>query len=266
MIKKICYQNTFIRYNDTGDYSRDKTIVLLHGYLETLEVWNDISNELSKNYRIIAPDLPGHGETKNTEEIQTMESMADAVFYLLEQLHIKQCYLIGHSMGGYVTLAFAQKYADRLNGFSLFHSSAKNDSEEKKKSRDEQIQLIENGRKEEIINKHAPGLFAKENEEKFQNEIETIKKQALNIPDEGIIAALKGMKERPERVDLLQSPPVPILFIIGKKDNFIPYPVAKEQAELSDEIQAIELENSGHIGFIEEKRKVLEMITDFAGK
>ncbi len=266
MIKKVCYQNTFIRYNDTGEQPDKTPIILLHGYLETLEIWNNFTEELTKDYRIIAPDLPGHGETKHTSDIQTMDSMADAVLYLLDQLNIKTCYLIGHSMGGYVTLAFAEKYADRLNGFSLFHSSAKNDSEEKEKARDEQIQLIENGKKEEIINKHAPGLFAKGNEEKFQPEIETIKKQALNIPDEGIIAVLKGMKERPERIQLLQDPPAPLLFIIGKKDNFIPYSVAKEQAELSDKTQKIELEDSGHIGFIEEKEKSLEAIMNFVGK
>jgi pimeloyl-ACP methyl ester carboxylesterase len=261
MIKKVTYKNTFIRYSEEGE---GDVIVLLHGYLECLEVWQDFAAELSRNYKVIIPDMPSHGQTLQTEEIQTMESMAEAVNYLLDQLKIKKCYMIGHSMGGYVTLAFAENYPNKLLGYSLFHSSAKADPEEKKKARDEQIKNIEDGKKEEITANHVPKTFATDNVEKFNDTINKLTEQAAQTTDTGIIAALKGMKARPDRTEILKNTDKPVLFIIGMKDNFIPSDAARKQAELSDKIETVELKNSGHMGFIEEKTEALKAIAAFA--
>lgn len=262
MVKKLNFKNTFIRFNEVGDRNNE-TIVLLHGYLESLEVWNDIANTLSEEYHVVCPDLPSHGETMNTEDVQTMDTMAEPVNLLLDRLKVDSCYMFGHSMGGYVTLAFAEAYPDKLKGYSLVHSHAKPDSEDKKKARDDQIQMLQEERKEEIVENHVPNVFAKDNVEPFKDKIEELKEIARKTPDQGIIAAIKGMKERPDRSHILQETNLPVLFVIGKKDNIIPNEVYEEQAKLSDRIERLDLENSGHMGFIEEKDQFLSKMKEF---
>jgi len=256
---KIDYK---IRYKDVG---QGPVILLLHGYLESLKVWNILVDELKNDFRIIAPDLPGHGHSEVSEEIQTMDSMAEAIMHMLYHLNIDKCFVIGHSMGGYVALAFLEKYPKLVKGISLFHSSPFADTEEKKHSRDREIELIKAGKKAQIYNLHTPKTFADENVSRFTEQIEKLKSTAKKTDNNGIIAVLEGMKARPDRSGLLKNTLVPVQYIIGAKDNFIPMQIL-DKLELPKGTDIVVLENSGHMGMFEEKEKSLEAITRFVKK
>jgi len=258
----IKFQNQQSHYKSTG---RGKTIVLLHGFLESLEIWKNFTKYLSSDFQVVSIDLPGHGKSPCISDIHSMDLMADAVKAVLDHLKVKQCILIGHSMGGYVTLAFAEKYPAIIRGFGLFHSQAGADSKETKINRDKTIQLIEKNRLG-FIQMFIPDLFAPANRKKFDADIQVLKKQATDTPKEGIIAALRGMKERPNRTAVLETTNHPLLFILGKEDSRIPMDLVLKQASLGTRCEVQILKNVGHMGYIEDEQYTLNSIKYFAKK
>ena len=252
MEEDIQFENIYIHYKDCG---KGIPVVLLHGYLESGEIWNTFTNELKKFFRVICIDIPGHGKSGVMGEIHTMEKMAEAVKQVLDNLKIKECILIGHSMGGYITLAFLELFPQYLKAFSLFHSSPFADNDEKKQNRDREIDLIKKGKKEVVYTVNIPRMFADDNIFRYEKEIKEALKIAKNIPDDGIVALLNGMKERKDRLQLIQDTKIPFLLVLGKKDNYISYDLISEKLGIPRCVTKLVLENSGHIGFIEEKEK-----------
>jgi len=242
----------------TGD-----TIILLHGFLESLEIWDYFSKNLSNEYRVIRIDLPGHGKSDIIDSVHTMELMADSVKSVLDEEDIKKCVMVGHSMGGYTTLAFADQYPDYLKGIALFHSAAHADSEEIKINRDRTIKIVEKDRAG-FINNFIPGLFAPDSIATFSEEIENLKKQAANTSKQAIIAALKGMKERTEKITLLKTVGFPVMYIIGKEDSRIPTTIAMKQAAIPNRCYITLLGGVGHMGYIEAKEETLNAVKCFA--
>jgi pimeloyl-ACP methyl ester carboxylesterase len=171
-------------------------IVLLHGYLESLHIWDDFAALLQNHCRVIRMDLPGHGKSGIVAGIHTMEIMAESVIAILDALSVDTFFLAGHSMGGYVALAVAESNIKRLRGFCLIHSTPFSDTEEKKTNRDREIKLVQHGKKDRIINVNIPKGFADDNLEKFRIEVEKAKLIAYETSEEGIISALEGMKQR----------------------------------------------------------------------
>ena len=111
MIRTCIFRQGRIRYKQQG---KGRAVILLHGFLEDLHIWDEFSSELSKSYRVISIELPGHGKSENFGYVHSMELMADAVMAVLKQERLRKVVIIGHSMGGYVSLAFAEKYSDHL--------------------------------------------------------------------------------------------------------------------------------------------------------
>jgi pimeloyl-ACP methyl ester carboxylesterase len=240
-------------------------LVLLHGYLESSESWNNFAELFADEYFVICPDLPGHGKSVNNSEVSTMEQMADAVISVTNHLGISAFQLAGHSMGGYVAMALLENYSDRLNSLVLFHSNCYADSDEKKSNRDREIELVRNGKKDLIVNTNIPRLYSNDNLEAFAEQIEISKKIALQTNDSGIISALNAMKTRPDRSKVLAKSEVPVLLVGGRKDNLIPFETMEKMKALSPEIKLVCLEKSGHMGFIEERElaaKELKMFFD----
>jgi pimeloyl-ACP methyl ester carboxylesterase len=263
MISFLEYHDVELRYQDTG---KGDVIVLLHGYLESIEIWEGFLDELSEHYRVIAVDLPGHGESGCISRVNTMTVMADAVKYVLDYLNIRRAVITGHSMGGYAALAFTERYPKITMGLILFHSHALPDSEEKKANRDREIELVKNGKKLQIVNTNIPRAFADDNLEKFAEKIRYAKEIAASTSDQGIICALEGIKIRPDRRHVLTGSAVPVMIIAGRKDNYIPIEVAEAHFNLVPQTDILVLENSGHMGFIEEKERSLEGILEFLKK
>ncbi len=243
----------------------DKCVVLLHGYLESLLVWDDFVPHLYKQCRVVTLDLPGHGISEVKGEIHTMDYLADTVAEAIRSLEIDRCTVVGHSMGGYVALALTERHPDLLNGVVLLSSTPNADSEEKKEMRRREIALIQSGKKD-LIARVAPGKgFAADNRRACNDYIEDLTEQVYLTEDDGIVAVLNGMIERKDLNEMLRKTSVPSLFILGRKDEYITPDIAEKMVSEHPEAKVVWLENSGHTGFIEEPEKTAEAILKFIG-
>lgn len=258
----IKYQNSKISYNIKGVENK-KSIILLHGYLESKEIWNDFADELSKQFKVISIDIPGHGQSELISEEQSFFDIADLILFISDSLKINKFFLVGHSMGGYIALAFAKKYTQRLSGFCLFHSTPFPDNEEKRALRNVEIDFVKMGKKNLLCVINIPKIFADINTLKFEKDIDNIVNIAKQTSDLGIIVALNSMKNRENMSGFLYQTELPTLIILGLSDNYISYEKVGSQIKLPKNGKMICLENSGHIGFIEEKERTLEVISKF---
>lgn len=256
------YRNIKFRYKTRGSVDKP-AVLLIHGYLESLEIWDDFAPLIADEYYVITPDLPGHGESGVLSSVHRMDDMAEACHFLLQQLGVNKVHVVGHSMGGYVALAYRESYFNNIISCVLFHSSCYPDTPEKKENRNREIQFLKDGKKNLIVNTNIPKAFADDNLEVLSPEVERAKKIALSLKEDGIIALLNGMKSRPNRCVLLKDDKVPILLIAGKKDNYIPFDMAQRIPDLGINVEMKVLENSGHMGFIEEKEKSAQFLKDF---
>jgi pimeloyl-ACP methyl ester carboxylesterase len=254
------YRNIKVRYTDKG---KGRVIVLLHGFLESLEIFDELSSRLSKTFRVITIDLPGHGQTPSLGYIHTMELMAQCAKAVVDSLGIRKYVVVGHSMGGYVALAFAELFPENVSGFCLFHSTALPDSEEKKKDRERVAEIVKNDHKQ-FVSELIPKLFAPENLSILKDEVAKAKQIALDTPTEGIVAALRGMKERPLRELVLKNARCPVLFIIGKKDVLLAWDNLLLLTNLPKRSFNIVLEHAGHMGFYEAPEETFKAIRKFS--
>ena len=241
----------------------EKCVVLLHGYLESMLVWEDFIPYLYKEVRVITLDLPGHGISVVTGEIHTMDFLADTIADALKALGIEKCTLVGHSMGGYVALAFCERHSEMLDGLVLFSSTPNPDTPEKAENRRREIALVKAGKKDMLARVAPAAGFAEQNRTRMRDYIEDLTEQVFITEDEGIVALLNGMIARRDQNEMLRRSPVPQLFILGKKDNYIPPEAAEKIIAEQPQAKVVWLENSGHMGFLEEPEAAARAILDF---
>lgn len=257
----ILFQDKKIYYRLEGT---GKTVLLLHGFGEDGNIWNRHFKILSENYRVIVPDLPGSGQSEMLEGECTMNDYAEVVKAIVEDAAInpeskeeskksRQFCLIGHSMGGYITLAFAEKYPELLNSLGLFHSSAFADDEAKITTRKKGIDFIKKNGPEAFLNTSVPNLFSKQTQKEHPELITQLLNIANPISAEALIQYYNAMMVRPERIDVLKSFSKPVLFIIGKYDTAIPLQTSLQQCYLPMISSVNILQQSGHIGMWEEE-------------
>ena len=255
----INFKGIDVSFTDSG---KGKAVVFLHGFLGDKSVWNYYAKQIaSSTTRVITIDLLGHGKTQCLSYVHTMEEMAEAVYEVLKHLKLKKYFLVGHSMGGYVSLALAENYPDNVRGLCMFHSSAKADSEAKKKDRGRAIKVVKRNTKI-FIEEAIPNLFNTK-EKPNRRGIEKSKKIAISTSKQGIVAALEGMRVRLDREIILKFAPYSVLFIIGKEDNILPYTDLVNQAQLPDNGNYVLLDKVGHMGFFEAKKECLLIINEF---
>ncbi|MFC6269191.1 alpha/beta fold hydrolase [Frigoriflavimonas asaccharolytica] len=198
----------------------ENVLVLLHGFMENLFIWEEMETELCKNFKLVKIDLPGHGKSENFAEIHTMELMAEKVNEVIDYLKIEKFHLLGHSMGGYVSLAFAEKFPEKLKSLTLFFSTYFADDEEKKQLREKSLRIIkENFRT--YVNAGIPNFFSENEREFLKDKIDLAKEIALSTNNDGVLAAQKGMKERTDKLAVLENFEGKILVIAGKYDNAV---------------------------------------------
>jgi pimeloyl-ACP methyl ester carboxylesterase len=262
MIKYHRFKETKVRFSDKG---KGRVVVLLHGFLFSLEIWDELSTHLSKRFRVIAIDLPGHGETDSIGYFHSMELLAECVKSVLNKLRLRKYVIVGHSMGGYAALAFAELYPDNIKGLCLFHSTALADSPEKKEGRERAIAIAKNNRTK-FIRELIENLFAEENRRTMKPEIKRAKGIAAQTGNRSIIAALEGMKERSNREIILKFAQYPVLFILGKKDSVIPFESMESQVNLPKSAEVLALGHAGHMGFIENKELTFKTLYSFVSR
>jgi 2-succinyl-6-hydroxy-2,4-cyclohexadiene-1-carboxylate synthase len=239
-------------------------IVLLHGYLENLKMWKDLAKELSRDYQVILLDLPGHGESPVFEEVHAMELMAEKVKETLDYLEIANALFVGHSMGGYVTLALADLFPELVNSFVLQNSTSFPDSEEKKAQR---LKAVETAQKnlDTLIKMSIPTLFAEGNLNELKAEIEFTKELARETPLDGVVAALKGMRLRPDRGNVLENFQGEIGILVGNFDKAVNPEELVKSLPQRENIRVLKL-NTGHMAHLEAPRETLNFIKELAEK
>lgn len=256
-MKTSNFKNTKIAYTDQG---KGTAVVLLHGFLENQSMWKAFIPELSKKHRIITIDLLGHGATACLGYVHTMEDQADMVHHVLHELKIRKAILIGHSMGGYVALAFAELYPDNVKGIVLVNSTSRADSDDRKTNRDRAIVAVKQNYSA-FIRMSIANLFSEDNRERLADTIEEVKLEALKTPLQGIVAALEGMKIRKDREVILHFAPYPIEFILGKKDPVLNYDETIDQIEGTN----VKLHTfpDGHMSHFENEAELLVVLSGF---
>lgn len=254
------YKNTSISYQENG---KGNAVILLHGFLGSKEIWNSIYKFLSQRYRVICIDLLGHGQSDSLGYIHSMEDQADMIFSLISHLKLRKVSLVGHSMGGYVSLAFAELYPDMLRHLILVNSSAFADSQERKNNREHAIEVVKKNCKT-FIRVAISNLFSQETHQLKKEEIKTCLTLGQKTSMQGIIAGLEGMKIRPDREILLHFSPYPKLIIAGISDNIITKEEVSQQVKDS-ETQAIFIDG-GHMLPLEQPEKISELLKNFLKK
>jgi pimeloyl-ACP methyl ester carboxylesterase len=264
--KKIADGTNTLFYREEGS---GLPVILLHGFAEDSAIWNNQAGYLRSGYRLIIPDLPGSGLSTPTgtpaagAATTSMESMAETVLTILNHEGIDKCVLIGHSMGGYATLAFAEKYPDRLKGFGLFHSTAYPDSEEKKAARRKSIDFIRSNGSAPFIRQSIPNLFAAETRTGRPDLIQTTIDRYSGFSPELLIAWYEAMIHRPDRTAVLKDTTTPVLFVIGKEDQAVQPEHTLRQSHLPSISHIHILQRSAHMGMLEEPDQSNRLLQSF---
>lgn len=260
MKKIIQYKSISLNYSISGS---GPALVFIHGYLESSNIWESFIPRFEKDFTVICPDTPGHGESGVLGEVHEMDEMASVVDAILIAEKIEKATLFGHSMGGYITMSFVRMYPEKLNAYCLFHSTPFADNDEKKRNRDREIALVNCGKKKHIIRTNIPRAFADDNIERLSDAVERAKEIAESCEDNGVVALLNGMKNRQDHSELLISGKIPSLIIWGRKDNYIIEEVFEKLKAVAPNSELLILDNSGHMGFIEEPDLAFEGIVSF---
>ncbi len=249
-----------LEYNDTG---HGFPLLLLHGFCESRNVWQYCEKMLATHYRVITPDLPGFGESRLEVSEVSMDYFAEQIKALLDLLKIEKCVLVGHSLGGYVALAFAEKYENRLAGMGLFHSTAFADSEEKKENRNKTIEFIEKHGVPLFAESFVAPLFPLNKRALLKTEIECLIQIASSSSEIGVIETTKAMRNRKDQTNTLKSVSIPVLFVVGKLDGAVPLEKSLEQCYLPKHSIVHFLDDAGHMGMIEKKPETTKIIRSF---
>ncbi len=258
MDNSITFKNAPIHYSKTGT---GPVVILLHGFLGSLEIWNDFSTLLEKEFTVLKIDLPGHGRS-GLGEVNTMADMAEVVLAVAGYEKVENFVVCGHSMGGYVAIELAKIEPNRMKGMVLLHSNASPDDDQTKEGRHRTINIVKLNHTG-FIRQFIPDLFAEENRERLAPEIEILSNRAASTSAKSIIASLQGMKERTGGLELLIQSEMPIFFVIGRNDSRMPYNKVMAQAMLGRNIQIQLLDKVGHMGFLEAPEKIFPVLRDF---
>ncbi len=257
MQNNIYYKNTKISFSSIG---KGAAIVLLHGFLENSTMWNSVAKELSKQNKVICIDLLGHGNTECMGYVHSMELMAEAVEAVLKHLRIRKSILIGHSMGGYVALAFAEKNPQKVKGLCLMNSTSLADDNERKTLRTRANKLVQKHFKN-MVQMSFTNLFSEESRNTYKYELKIALKEAVQTTLQGYIACQEGMKIRPNREPVLQELPCKKLLIIGKKDPVLDFETSIKEAK-NNHLETV-IFNDGHMSHIENKVELIDALKQF---
>jgi len=259
MEKTILYQNKKIFYRNIGN---GDPVMFVHGFGEDGEVWNAQIEFLKNKYHLIVPDLPGSGRSEMINDM-SMEGMAEVLHSIIHEENIDTCTVIGHSMGGYITLALVEKYWNHVNAFGLFHSSAFADTEEKKQTRKKGIEFAKQHGAFEFLKTSTPNLFSPNSKSQIPNSIQEFISGLANFSTDALVAYYEAMMRRPDRTALLKKTEKPVLFIAGEHDNAVPLSDVLKQCHLPEKSYIHILKKSGHMGMMEEPENANRILEEF---
>lgn len=261
MVDKIInYESSPVFYRTEGE---GFPVVLIHGFAEDGTIWQNQIAYLAKSFKLIIADLPGSGNSSFNSKLITIDDFADCLKFILDKEQISTCIIIGHSLGGYITLAFAEKYPEKLKAFGLFHSMAYADSEEKKMARKKGIEFIKKNGSRDFIKQSVPNLFAEDFNKKHPEIVNELIERYNNFSPDSLVSYYDAMMKRPDRTQVLESFKKPVLFIAGEKDNAVPIEYSLQQSYLPDLCYFHILMGTAHMGMFETANLSNEMLNDF---
>lgn len=243
-------------------FGEGQPLLLVHGFGEDHRIWNQTVEALKKSARIIVPHLPGTGRSA-AETTLSMESMANDLLAIADQEKLDRFVLAGHSMGGYTSLALAEKASGRLRGLVLCHSTAFPDSEEKKQARLKSIDFLDTHGTAAYLSTTTANLFAPGNREKMAAVINELATSNAYIGKATMIAFLRAMMNRPDRRAVLETSPCPVLFLLGLHDQAVSYEQSLKLVHLPRLSYIHVLRESGHMGMLEEPEKTNQYLKEF---
>lgn len=257
--KSIIYNGHIIQYTVIG---KGQPVLFIHGFGETGVIWKNQVDFFTEELEMIVPDLPGSGESGAIDDM-TIEGMADIIYAILKQEKKEALPVIGHSMGGYIALALAEKYPTAISKLGLFHSTAYADSEEKKETRRKGIAFIQEHGAFEFLKTTSPNLFAPTTKSEKQGLIAEFIAGLNNFSPQALVSYYNAMMARPDRTEVLKTAPYPILFIMGKHDTAVPLADNLKLCSLPEKAYIEILKNSGHMGMLEEPEASNKALADF---
>lgn len=260
-MSELKFRNKKVFYQEAGE---GPVLFLLHGFGENGKVWNRQLAVLKEKAHVIIPDLPGSGLSEMLDGEITLEDYADVLIAIADTACPgKLINLFGHSMGGYITMAFVEKYIPRLQSIGLIHSSSFADTEEKKEVRRKSIKFIRENGAEAFMKTTVPNMFSDENRTRHPELVNELSSLAATISDAALIQYYEAMIQRPDRSNLLREISLPVLFTIGKHDNAIPFEISMKQCHLPSISSVSILENAGHMGMWEDTIKTNNSFSTF---
>ncbi|MFN4144908.1 MAG: alpha/beta fold hydrolase [Runella sp.] len=230
-----------------------KTLVLVHGHGVDARIWQRIVGHLP-DYQVLTPDF------STATSYASIEEYADALYQLLREAHVEQCAVVGHSMGGYIALAFAEKYPQMLTGLGLFHSTAYADDEPKRDQRQKALAFMQAHGTDTFIAQTAPNMYAEKYAQRFPTVIKAHIETYKNLLSQAFIAGFKAIMHRPDRTHVLRQISVPVLFILGKEDKLIAFDKTMTLTSLPQKSQVVVFEKVGHTGMIEAADESIEAL------
>lgn len=239
-----------LNYSDDGP---GPVVVLLHGFPLDHTIWNPQRASIGSVYRLIAPDLRGHGESAAPDGIYTMEEMALDVHDLIEALGIHEPVVLGgHSMGGYVAQAYAALFPDRIRGLVLVNTRAGADSAEAARTREETAAKVEESEDTEpVVESMISKVLSKSTLEHRPKLVEKVRHIMRKTPARAVAGALRGMARRPDRLELLRTISVPALVIAGENDAIVPLDETRQMADALPNGHLEVIPDCGHLASLE---------------
>jgi len=260
MQKTIDYKHCKVVYTVSGS---GQPVMLVHGFAEDGNVWRHQLAFLQQHCQVIIPHLPGSGPSVYNALLQNMDDFAGCLYAILQQEGIAKCIMLGHSMGGYITLAFAEKYGESLQSFGFVHSTAFADSEEKKQNRLKGIRMMDEYGGYAFIKSTTPNLFSAGYKQQNGGEVESLIEDGRNFTVEALQQYYRAMMERPDRTAVLSNSHIPVLFIAGTEDVAAPLNDVLKQVHLPLIAYIHILKNTGHMGMWEATGTVNTYVLDF---
>ncbi|WP_055447100.1 alpha/beta fold hydrolase [Lacinutrix mariniflava] len=251
------YKGIDVFYTDQG---KGSVVVLLHGFLEDSSMWQNVASELVEKNRVITIDLLGHGKTGCLGYVHKMEDMAAAVYAVLRHLKLKKYVFIGHSMGGYVALAFAKLYPDSIKGLCLLNSTYQEDDKDRKQLRARANKMAQSNY-ENMVRMSFANLFSVESKLKHIEAYNNALEVALKTPVQGYMAANEGMRLREDSSIFFAEAPFKKIILLGEKDTIL----NTEEILLFTDKHNIEtfVFSEGHMSHIENKKEVNKKLLFF---
>ena len=261
------FDNRQMGYQKTGT---GPAVILLHGFGEDHRIFNSTVTALEKNYTVYTPDLPGTGMSAiNTDTYPSnfsIEYLADSVAALINHEKIENCTVLGHSMGGYTTMALAFKYPQYLKGFGLLHSTALPDTPLKIENRLRGISFIEKFGATTFLETTVPNLFGTHTKETNPGIVLDFIQALPQFSNEALIAYYHAMMARPNLTDVLATTTVPVLFVLGDQDIAVALEDTLPQTKMPNSAYLYVLENCGHMGMLEHPVIFNKAVLDFLDK